>query len=159
MPICHAAEAGRVNAELGHQHGIPKRHMPSFHGSGHTLTGPGFEAADRRQIDAALARPIGSAVALSIGDAGIEIERIVRGYTRRVPDLGEAIADTHWFDVASLTKPMVTVACAMVLVAERRLDLESPITRWIANATSRRSRAAHRRPTQPACKLSARASR
>lgn len=87
-------------------------------------------------LDAALARNIGSAAVLSIGDAGVEVERIVRGHTRRVPDLGEPIDDRARFDVASLTKPIVTVASAMVLAGEGRLDLDDPIRRWIPGAAS-----------------------
>ena len=48
--------------------------------------------------------------------------RVVRGFTRKLPDRGAPVDDHSRFDVASLTKPMVTVACAMVLVAEGRLD-------------------------------------
>jgi CubicO group peptidase (beta-lactamase class C family) len=84
----------------------------------------------------ALGRNIASATALSIGDAGLEVERDVRGHTRRVPDLGEPIDERAWFDMASLTKPMVTVASAMVLVGERRLDLDDPIRKWIPYSES-----------------------
>jgi serine-type D-Ala-D-Ala carboxypeptidase len=87
-------------------------------------------------LDDALARRVGSAAALSIGDAGVEVERIVRGHTRRVPDLGPLIDEHTRFDLASLTKPMCTVACAMVLVGDGRLELDTPIAHWIPDATS-----------------------
>jgi serine-type D-Ala-D-Ala carboxypeptidase len=87
-------------------------------------------------LDGALARHIGSAAALSIGDCGVEVERILRGHTRRLPVLGAAITEDTYFDVASLTKPIATVASAMVLAADGRLDLDSPIRRWLAHAAS-----------------------
>ena len=87
-------------------------------------------------LDDALARAIGSAAAVSIGDAGIEVERVVCGRTQRVPELGDVIDDLAWFDLASLTKPMVTVASAMVLVGEGRLRLDDPIARWLPASPS-----------------------
>ena len=87
-------------------------------------------------IDEALASGLGSAVAVSVGDSGREIGRITRGHTRRLPDLGAPIDDSTYFDVASLTKPMATVASAMVLVGDGALDLAAPIRRWIPEAAS-----------------------
>ncbi|MBA3394894.1 MAG: beta-lactamase family protein [Deltaproteobacteria bacterium] len=87
-------------------------------------------------VDGALGRGVGSAAAVSVGDAGVEIARVLRGHTRRVPDRGEPIDARTWFDVASLTKPMATAACAMVLVGDGRLDLDTSIRRWIPDATS-----------------------
>ena len=60
--------------------------------------------------------------------------RLARGHTRRVPDVGPAIDDHTLFDLASLTKPISTVACAMVLVGDGRLDLAAPVRRWIPEA-------------------------
>jgi CubicO group peptidase (beta-lactamase class C family) len=87
-------------------------------------------------IDDALAAGLGSAAAVSVGDAGVEVFRYVRGTVRRVPDLGPEISETSPFDVASLTKPMATVAIAMVLVAEGRLDLDAPVRRYLPDATT-----------------------
>jgi CubicO group peptidase (beta-lactamase class C family) len=87
-------------------------------------------------VDDALRRGIGSAAAVSVGDAGHEIVRFVRGHTRRVPDAGDAIDQHVYFDVASLTKPMSTAACAMVLAGEKMLDLEAPICSWLPTASS-----------------------
>src|SRR5512140_1013304 len=89
-----------------------------------------------RLLDEALASGLGSAAAVSVGDGGREVARIVRGHTRRLPDLGSPIDDHTPFDLASVTKPMATVACAMVLVGERRLDLAAPIRHWIPGAAS-----------------------
>ena len=85
---------------------------------------------------AALATPLGSAAALSIGDAGVEQERLVRGRARRVPDLGPAIDEHTAFDLASLTKPMASVALAMALVGEGALDLGAPVRRWLPGAAT-----------------------
>src|SRR2546421_2593492 len=87
-------------------------------------------------IDDALAAQLGSAAAVSVGDAGREVFSHVAGHVRRVPDAGAAIDRDTPFDVASLTKPMSTVACAMLLVADGALDLEAPIRRWIPESAS-----------------------
>lgn len=87
-------------------------------------------------VDDALRRGVGSAAAVSVGDAGKEIVRFTRGRTRKVPDAGAYVVDATYFDVASLTKPMVTSACAMALVADRMLDLDAPIHSWLPNASS-----------------------
>ena len=87
-------------------------------------------------VEAALASGLGSAAAVSVGDAGVEVFRCVRGHTRRLPDLGAPISDSTLFDVASLTKPMSTVALAMTLVAEGKLELDAPIRRWLPDAAS-----------------------
>ena len=87
-------------------------------------------------VDEMFARGVGSAAAVSIGDAGREVERMFRGHTRRVPALGAPVDAHTWFDVASLTKPIVTVASAMVLVGDGALDLDAPIRRWLPAATS-----------------------
>ncbi len=87
-------------------------------------------------VDAALAQGLGSAIAVSVGDAGREVFRLVRGRTHRVPAAVSEITEATPFDLASLTKPMATVACAMVLVGERRLDLGAPIRAWLPEAAS-----------------------
>lgn len=87
-------------------------------------------------VDGALARHVGSAAAVSVGDRGTEVFRLSRGHVRRVPDLGPPIDDASYFDLASLTKPMATVACAMVLVGDGRLDLDTPIRHYLADSAS-----------------------
>ncbi len=87
-------------------------------------------------LDAALAGHIGSAAAVSIGDAGVEQERLVRGATRRIPTLGPPISDRVPFDLASLTKPMATAAIAMVMVGEGELDLEARVRHWFPEAAT-----------------------
>jgi CubicO group peptidase (beta-lactamase class C family) len=98
-----------------------------------------------RLVDDALAAGLGSAAAVSVGDGGREVWRYVRGHARRLPDLGPAIDEHTPFDMASLTKPMVTVAVAMSLADgaagmprydDRRLDLASPIRYWLPQAAS-----------------------
>lgn len=87
-------------------------------------------------LDEALARGVGSAAALSVGDGGIEVERMFRGHFQRVPSLGAPLDEHARFDLASLTKPMCTVACVMVLAGDGRLDLEMPIRHWFPVAGS-----------------------
>ncbi len=88
-----------------------------------------------RLLDDALGRGIASAAAVSVGDGGREVGRLVRGYARRLPTLGAPIDDEAWFDLASVTKP-ITAAGAMVLVGEGRLRLGDPIRRWLPDASS-----------------------
>ena len=63
-----------------------------------------------------------------IGDGGREVGPPRCAATRRTPARSSARRSTtaRWFDLASVTKPMATAAIAMVLVGERRLDLDAP---------------------------------
>lgn len=87
-------------------------------------------------LEAALAAEVGSAAAVSIGDRGVEQERVVRGVTRRLPAVGPPIDDRVPFDLASLTKPMAAAAIAMVLVGDGALDLDAPVRRWLPGAAT-----------------------
>jgi CubicO group peptidase (beta-lactamase class C family) len=87
-------------------------------------------------LDEALVRGIGSAAAFSVGDAGVEVERMFRGHVQSVPELGVPIDEHSLFDLASVTKPMCTVGCVMVLVGEGALDLDQPIRHWLPDAAS-----------------------
>jgi len=87
-------------------------------------------------VDEMFARGVGSGAALSIGEAGREVVRMFRGSTRRVPTPGAPVTADTWWDVASLTKPIVTVASAMVLAGEGRLDLDAPIREYLPDAAS-----------------------
>jgi serine-type D-Ala-D-Ala carboxypeptidase len=87
-------------------------------------------------LDEALATGLGSAAAVSVGDAGHEIFRYVAGTVRRIPDRGPALDEHTRFDLASVTKPMATVAIAMVLVAEHRLDLDAPVRTYLHDAAT-----------------------
>ena len=87
-------------------------------------------------LDSALAAGLGSAAAVSIGDGGREVERIVVGRTARVPVQGAPVtAATRW-DLASLTKPMATGAIAMALVSRGALRLDDPVRRWLPAAAT-----------------------
>ncbi len=89
-----------------------------------------------RLLDDALGRHVGSAAAVSVGDAGREVGRVVRGHTRRLPTFGDPIDELAWFDLASVTKPIAGAAIAMVLVGDGRLALGDPIRRWLPGASS-----------------------
>lgn len=89
-----------------------------------------------RLVDDALGSGLGSGIAISVGDGGREVFRIVRGHTRKLPDLGTPVTEATPWDLASLTKPMCTVACAMVLAGDGRLDLSAPIRRWLPASAS-----------------------
>ena len=96
-----------------------------------------MDAALHALLSDALASGVGSAAALSVGDAGVEIVRIALGTTRTHPDHGAPIGDHASFDVASLTKPMSTAAIAIALVSEERLDLDAPVRRWLPTMDDR----------------------
>jgi CubicO group peptidase (beta-lactamase class C family) len=85
-------------------------------------------------LDEALTKELGSAAAVSVGDSGQEVFRYLAGTTRRVPDRGPSITQNTPFDLASVTKPMSTVAIAMVLVTEGRLDLDAPVRQFLPRA-------------------------
>ncbi|MBP9204483.1 MAG: serine hydrolase [Kofleriaceae bacterium] len=87
-------------------------------------------------LSAAVDGGLGSAAALSIGDGGREVERVVLGTEQRVPGPGPAIDEHTLFDLASLTKPMATAAVAMALVGAGRLDLADPIRRHLPASAS-----------------------
>ena len=87
-------------------------------------------------LRAALDAGLGSAAALSIGDEGVMVERTLLGTTARAPEVGAPIGEDTRFDVASLTKPMVTAAIAMALVSEHRLDLDRPLRTWLPASRS-----------------------
>ena len=84
-------------------------------------------------VDEMFAAGIGSAAAVSIGDRGTEVARLVRG---RVRQDGPPITGDARFDIASLTKPMATAAIAMVLAGDGVLDLAAPIRSVFADAAS-----------------------
>ena len=76
---------------------------------------------------AALAARLGSAVAVSVGDGGREVERVLAGHTQRVPQLGSVVTAATLFDVASLTKPMATASLAMAMISQGTLALDRPM--------------------------------
>jgi CubicO group peptidase (beta-lactamase class C family) len=85
-------------------------------------------------VDAALAAGLGSAAAVSVGDARREVFRVVRGSDRRG---GAPVDEASWWDLASVTKPMATATLAMALTSARRLDLDAEVRRWFPDATTR----------------------
>ena len=87
-------------------------------------------------LDEALAAGLGSAAAVSIGDAGVERFRACRGALWRLPEPGPSAGEGAWFDLASLTKPMVSAALAMVLVDRGDLELDLPVRRWVPDAAT-----------------------
>jgi CubicO group peptidase (beta-lactamase class C family) len=78
-------------------------------------------------IDDALASNLGSAAAVSVGDAGVEVFRLVRGHRWRVPALGPPIDEQTPFDLASVTKVMVTATLAAQHLGSGALSVEMPV--------------------------------
>jgi CubicO group peptidase (beta-lactamase class C family) len=78
-------------------------------------------------IAGAIERGVCSAGAIAVGDAGREIARLGRGWTRTIPDRGDPCGDDAIYDLASLTKPIATAAIAMRLVARGALGLDDGV--------------------------------
>ena len=76
-------------------------------------------------LDAAIANRWCSAAALQVGDAGREVLTLARGLTRTLPAPGVPVDADAIFDLASVTKPIVTTALAMVLASRGALDLDA----------------------------------
>lgn len=51
----------------------------------------------------------------------------VAGWAALVPEV-DSLTLSHWFDLASLTKPMATTTMILRLAAEGRIDLDAPLT-------------------------------
>lgn len=93
-------------------------------------------AALESLAEAALQDGLGSAIALSVGSEGQERFRLCRGHLWRVPTMGPPVGEHPWFDLASLTKPLVTAALAMRFVERGSLDLATPVRRWLGQAAT-----------------------
>ena len=60
------------------------------------------------------------------------------GWAVRVPEVDKtAASEATIFDAASLTKVMVTTPCVMRLVEEGKVDLEAPVSRYLAEFAGR----------------------
>ena len=97
-----------------------------------------MDAGSRALLDDALARRrSGSAAArLRWRRRAARSSGIVAGTRAGSPIAARRSTSTRAFDLASVTKPMATVAIAMVLVGERRLDLDAPVRRWLPAAAT-----------------------
>ncbi len=106
-------------------------------GNGPAASASVAAAALERQIvallDEALAGGLGSAAAVSIGDGGVELVRCWRGALWRRPTPGPPVTEASWFDLASLTKPMVSAALAMIFVERGLLELHAPVRAYVAD--------------------------
>jgi len=76
-----------------------------------------------------------SGCALVVRSGTEEYLRTAHGFAEREPRLREANNATVW-DLASLTKVLVTTPLVMCMVEQGRLDLDAPLSKWIPNAPS-----------------------
>lgn len=74
----------------------------------------------------------------------------IAGLAQREPDAVVLQRET-WFDLASLTKVIFTTTAILRLAAERRLDLDDPLTRAIPDLRQYDANAAERRLTFRQC--------
>ncbi|MGB2886202.1 MAG: glycoside hydrolase family 3 N-terminal domain-containing protein [Candidatus Acidiferrales bacterium] len=85
---------------------------------------PTFDLLDRAVADKAFP---GGVLAVGLKD-----ELLVHPFGRFTYDPKSAVVATNTvYDLASLTKPVVTTTTVMLLVEEKRLDLDAPISRYI----------------------------
>jgi beta-glucosidase-like glycosyl hydrolase/CubicO group peptidase (beta-lactamase class C family) len=85
---------------------------------------PAYTLLDRAVTDGAFP---GGVLAVGVND-----QLVVRPFGKFTRDAKAAPvrADTI-YDLASLTKPIVTTACVMILVQQKRLDLDAPLSRLL----------------------------
>lgn len=96
----------------------------------------------QRRLDEFIAEEIdrGSfpSAAYAVGDASQLLVSGVHGYAVRNPRQIAATADTI-YDLASLTKPLVTATLVAIAVAEQRISLDDPIRRWVPEVTDEKA--------------------
>lgn len=85
--------------------------------------------AERAFAPAAAAVAAGRNPCATLGVIAADGRRAVRfaGMAALVP-APEALTEAHWFDLASLTKVIATTTMILRLAAERRIDLDRPLT-------------------------------
>ena len=85
---------------------------------------PAFELLDRAVASDAFP---GGVLALGLND-----DLIVHPFGKLTRDSKAAAVDADTiYDVASMTKVMVTTTCAMILEQQKRLDLDAPVSRYL----------------------------
>ena len=121
---------------------------------------PAFDLLDRAVANDAFP---GGVLALGLND-----DLIVHPFGKLTRDAkAAAVSEDTIYDVASMTKVMVTTTSAMILEQQKRLDLDAPVSRylpeWLSAANSRPESglacASHRAHVAVARRRSARASR
>lgn len=81
-------------------------------------------------IENAIAHGVTPGAAIAVGRLGRLVR--LRGYGRLDWDPEAAAVDEHSiFDVASLTKPVVTATAVMLLMREKRFDLDAPLATYL----------------------------
>ena len=87
---------------------------------------------------------------LGIVTADGRIEFRVAGLAQREP-MPEPLTEAHWFDLASLTKPIFTAAAILALAEQGRLDLDAPLATAIPDLRQYDMAAPERRLTFRDC--------
>lgn len=81
-------------------------------------------------IENAIAHGVTPGAAIAVGRNGRLVR--LRGYGRLDWDPEAAAVDAHSiFDVASLTKPVATATAVMLLMREKRFDLDAPLATYL----------------------------
>ena len=84
---------------------------------------PAFALIDRAIADGAFP---GGVLAV-----GVKNQLVVRAFGKLTRDGKTVVGVETIYDVASLTKPIVTTTCVMILVQQKRLDLDAPLSRFL----------------------------
>ncbi|GBQ92793.1 beta-lactamase [Acetobacter nitrogenifigens DSM 23921 = NBRC 105050] len=100
---------------------------------------PSFAAADAAVRDAIATGACPGAV-LAVGRSGRIVHSAVFG-RRAVTPVAELMTWDTVFDMASLTKPMITALAVMQLVEQGRLDVDQPLARYLPDFAANRKAA------------------
>jgi beta-N-acetylhexosaminidase len=85
---------------------------------------PSFELLDRAVVDGAFP---GGVLAVGLHD-----QLVVHPFGKMTRDAkGRAVSADTIYDLASVTKAVVTTTSVMILVQQKRLDLDAPVTRYL----------------------------
>ncbi|MEJ7734791.1 MAG: serine hydrolase [Polyangiaceae bacterium] len=96
--------------------------------------GAELDAARAQRIDASVQRAVSAGRTPGAVVAVVEHGQLafLRAWgSRRVEPDRQAMAEDTLFDLASLTKPLVTATLAMLLVERGKLALDAPASRWL----------------------------
>ena len=88
-------------------------------------------------LDLAVRAGIAPGAVAAWGPGGADPNLAVAGHARLAPSLAPA-SDETWYDLASLTKPLVTGTLALLAVRERAISLDSTVGEILSAAAGRR---------------------
>ncbi len=101
------------------------------------MTGSSAHTEVAELLDRAVRAGMAPGAVAAWGPGGADPPRqVAAGYARLVP-VREPATESTWYDLASLTKPLVTGTLALLAVRERELGLDSTVGKVIGEAAGR----------------------